>query len=103
MLISPLMGPILAAGLALAAGDVILGLRAIVNLALSCLVAVAFAVSLVSLLPFKEITGEIAPRTQPNTLDLVVRSSPAQLARQQHAKKLKASSLPFQESQLPLP
>ncbi|HEY7912791.1 MAG TPA: DUF389 domain-containing protein, partial [Blastocatellia bacterium] len=45
MLISPLMGPILAAGLALATGDIILGLRAIVNLALSCMVAVAFAVT----------------------------------------------------------
>jgi uncharacterized hydrophobic protein (TIGR00271 family) len=72
MLISPLMGPILAAGLALATGDIILGLRAIVNLALSCMVAVAFAVTLVALLPFKEMTGEIAARTQPNTLDLVV-------------------------------
>ena len=72
MLISPLMGPILAAGLALAAGDVILGLRAIINLGLSCLVAVLFAVTLVTLLPFREMTSEIAARTEPNTLDLVV-------------------------------
>src|SRR5689334_17770141 len=47
MLISPLMGPILAGGLALASGDVILGLRTVVNLILSCLVAVLFAVLLV--------------------------------------------------------
>ncbi|HLG15775.1 MAG TPA: DUF389 domain-containing protein [Blastocatellia bacterium] len=72
MLISPLMGPILAGGLALATGDVILGLRALVNLVLSCAVAVGFAVLLVGLLPFKEITNEIASRTQPNTLDLMV-------------------------------
>lgn len=72
MLISPLMGPILSAGLALATGDIILGLRAILNLALSCLVAIAFAVLLVGLLPFKEMTNEIAARTQPTTLDLVV-------------------------------
>lgn len=72
MLISPLMGPILAGGLALAAGDLTLGMRAIVNLALSCLVAVAFAMLLVGFLPFKEITGEIAARTQPNILDLVI-------------------------------
>src|SRR5215471_5592157 len=32
MLISPLMGPILAGGLALAAGDIILGLRTVVSL-----------------------------------------------------------------------
>lgn len=72
MLISPLMGPILAAGLALAAGDLTLGMRAIINLALSCLVAVSFAMLLVGFLPFKEITGEIAARTQPNILDLVI-------------------------------
>jgi uncharacterized hydrophobic protein (TIGR00271 family) len=72
MLISPLMGPILAAGLALAAGDLVLGLRAAAALALSCLAAVAFSVLLVGLLPFREMTGEIAARTQPNTLDLFV-------------------------------
>lgn len=72
MLISPLMGPILASGLALAAGDLILGLRAAAMLALSCLVAMAFAMMLVWLLPFKEMTSEIAARTQPNTLDLFV-------------------------------
>jgi uncharacterized hydrophobic protein (TIGR00271 family) len=72
MLISPLMGPILAGGLALATGDVILGLRAVVNLTLSCIVAVGFAVLLVGLLPFKEMTGEIAARTRPTTLDLAV-------------------------------
>ena len=72
MLISPLMGPILASGLALAAGDLVLGVRAAASLALSCLAAVAFAVLLVTVLPFKEVTAEIAARTQPNTLDLVI-------------------------------
>ncbi len=72
MLISPLMGPILSAGLSLATGDVILGLRAIVNLALSCAVAIIFAILLVTVLPFKEVTNEIASRTQPNTLDLMI-------------------------------
>lgn len=72
MLISPLMGSILANGLALAAGDVILAMRAIVNLFLSCVVAIGFAVLLVSLLPFKEMTSEILARTQPNLLDLGV-------------------------------
>jgi uncharacterized hydrophobic protein (TIGR00271 family) len=72
MLISPLMGPILSAGLALATGDVILGIRSVINLALSCLGAIIFAVLLVGLLPFKEMTAEIEARTQPTTLDLVV-------------------------------
>ena len=72
MLISPLMGPILAGGLALATGDVILGLRSALNMTLSCLLAVGFSFLLVTLLPFKEITNEIAVRTHPNTLDLAV-------------------------------
>ncbi|MTJ11069.1 DUF389 domain-containing protein [Anabaena sp. UHCC 0187] len=72
MLISPLMGGILANGLALATGDVILAMRALVNLVLSCIVAISFAVLLVSLLPFKEMTSEIAARIRPNILDLVV-------------------------------
>ncbi|MEO1375499.1 MAG: DUF389 domain-containing protein, partial [Cyanobacteria bacterium J06635_10] len=72
MLISPLMGSILGNGLALAAGDVILAMRAIIKLALSCLVAIFFAVLLVYVLPFKEMTPEILARTKPNILDLVV-------------------------------
>ncbi len=72
MLISPLMGPILASGLALATGDLILGVRTAVNLIFSCLGAVTFAVVLVALLPFKEMTAEIAGRTSPTTLDLFI-------------------------------
>ena len=72
MLISPLMGSILGNGLALAAGDVILAMRAILKLALSCFVAISFAVILVYILPFKEMTPEILARTKPNILDLVV-------------------------------
>ncbi len=72
MLISPLMGMILANGLAFAAGDLVLALRAIVNLTLSCFVAVGFAFLLVGILPFKELTSEIAARTQPNVLDLAI-------------------------------
>lgn len=72
MLISPLMGTILATGLAFATGDLILAVRAILNLTLSCLVAIIFAVILVGLLPFKELTGEILARTRPNSLDLVI-------------------------------
>ncbi len=72
MLISPLMGPILAAGLALAAGDLLLGLQTGLKLLGSCALAVGFAVLLVAVLPFKEMTAEIAVRTQPTTLDFVI-------------------------------
>ena len=49
-----------------------LGMRAAANLLLSCLIAILVAVLLVALIPFKEVTSEIASRTQPNTLDLVI-------------------------------
>ncbi len=72
MLISPLMGPILANGLAFAVGDVVLAVRAIVSLGLSCGIAIIFAWILIALMPFKEITAEIQARISPNLLDLVV-------------------------------
>lgn len=72
MLISPLMAPIMAAGLALAAGDFILTVRSVANIIVSSVIAIAFATMLVVLLPFREMTTEIAARTQPNTLDLIV-------------------------------
>ena len=72
MLISPLMGPILANGMAFAAGDVVLAIRAIASLSLSCFIAVTFAMLLIWVMPFKEQTTEILARTQPNALDLVI-------------------------------
>ena len=72
MLISPLMGPILAAGLAFAASDVYLGVKAFVGLIGSILAAVGFSAFLVWLLPFQSPTAEILARTQPNLLDLGV-------------------------------
>jgi uncharacterized hydrophobic protein (TIGR00271 family) len=72
MLISPLMGPILAGGLALAAADMYLGIKALLSVVLSSLFAVAFAAILVWLLPFHSPTQEILARTHPNLLDLGV-------------------------------
>lgn len=72
MLISPLMGPILGFGLALAAADLYLGLKSVLSLALSVLAAIFFSAGLVWLLPFHSQTGEILARTQPNLLDLGV-------------------------------
>lgn len=72
MLISPLMGPILASGLAFAASDIYLGIKSTVSLVGSVLAAIAFSAALVWLLPFQAPTGEILARTQPNLLDLGV-------------------------------
>jgi uncharacterized hydrophobic protein (TIGR00271 family) len=70
MLISPLMGPIMATGLALAVGDLYLGIKAVLNLLMSVAVSVAFSGFLVWLLPFHSATSEILARTNPNLLDL---------------------------------
>ncbi len=70
MLISPLMGPIMATGLALAVGDLYLGIKAVLNVLASVVVSVAFSGFLVWLLPFHSATAEIMARTNPNLLDL---------------------------------
>lgn len=72
MLISPLMGPIMASGLALAAGDLYFALKAAANLAISISLAIAFSATIVYLLPFQSITAEVVARTNPNLLDLGV-------------------------------
>jgi uncharacterized hydrophobic protein (TIGR00271 family) len=70
MLISPLMGPLMATGLALAVGDLYLGIKAVINLLASVAASIAFAGFLVWLLPFHSATPEIVARTNPNLLDL---------------------------------
>lgn len=72
MLVSPLMGPILAAGLSLAASDLYLGVKSLAGVILSILAATAFSAGIVWLLPFHVPTSEILARTQPNVLDLGV-------------------------------
>ena len=62
MLISPLMAPILSGGLALATGDLTLGVRAFVNLFLSSMLGLGFAFVLVKLLPFQDLTSEISAK-----------------------------------------
>lgn len=72
MLISPLMGPIMAAGLGLAVGDVYLTLRAVLNLLLSITLAVGLSALLVWVIPFHSATQQILSRTTPTLLDLAI-------------------------------
>jgi uncharacterized hydrophobic protein (TIGR00271 family) len=72
MLISPLMGPIIGAGLALAAADLYLGIKSLLNLAASVAAAIVISALLVWLLPLHNPTAEILSRTRPNLLDLGV-------------------------------
>ena len=72
MLISPLIGPIIGAGLALATADLYLGLKSFLNLLASVAAAIAISAFLVWLLPLHTPTAEILSRTRPNLLDLGV-------------------------------
>lgn len=72
MLISPLMGPILGLGFALAAFNYQDMMRSLRALAFGALLAVVFTAAIVLMSPLQTITPEIAARTRPNLFDLVV-------------------------------
>jgi|SRR5690554_2171165 len=72
MLISPLMGPILGIGFALATFDFTELRRALGAFALGSLFAVAFAALIVLASPLQAATAEIMARTRPNLFDLLV-------------------------------
>ncbi|MFS8067005.1 MAG: DUF389 domain-containing protein, partial [Byssovorax sp.] len=74
MLISPLMGPIVELGLGLAIGSPLLVIRSFARTALSILAVIASAALLTLALPFTEVTPEIAARTSPTVLDLLIAS-----------------------------
>ena len=70
-LIVPIAWPVLAAGLALAVGDIYLLLKLLVKLVLvGAMVAVLCAI-FSELLPFNAVTAEIASRTRPTILDFL--------------------------------
>jgi len=72
MLISPLMGPIIGVGFALAVFDLEQLRRSATALALGALIAVVFTALIVLLSPIQTVTAEIAARTRPNLFDLLV-------------------------------
>ena len=72
MLLSPLMGPILGAGFALAEGK-FTWLRLCAKAVLAgTLVAIAFTALIVWVSPLQTVTQEIASRTRPNLFDLMI-------------------------------
>ncbi len=72
MLISPLMGPIIGLGFALATFDWVEVRRSLVALIAGSLLALGFSAIIVLLSPLKDITPEIAARIRPNLFDLLV-------------------------------
>jgi uncharacterized hydrophobic protein (TIGR00271 family) len=72
MLLSPLMGPILGLGFALAIGDWPWLLQSARTLLIGSVMAVLLCAGLVFLSPIQTVTAEIAARTRPNLFDLFV-------------------------------
>lgn len=72
MLIAPLLAPVIGLALALAIGDGRLAAQTAVAIAVSTLVVIGVAALITVMLPFSEITAEIASRTRPTTLDLAI-------------------------------
>lgn len=72
MLLSPLMGPIMGLGFALAIGDWVWLKQCVRTLALGSAMAVLLCALLVFFSPIQGVTSEIAARTRPNLFDLFV-------------------------------
>lgn len=70
MLIAPLLAPLLGLSLALATGDGRLAVQTGVTICLGAAGVVVVAALLTMLLPFQEVTAEVAARTRPTTVDL---------------------------------
>lgn len=72
MLVSPLMGPIVELGMGFTVGSSLLVIRASLRVLLSVAGVIAFAAVVTLMLPFHEVTSEIASRTAPTLLDLMI-------------------------------
>jgi uncharacterized hydrophobic protein (TIGR00271 family) len=72
MLLSPLMGPIMGLGFALATADYRWMRQSAKSLAVGSVLAVLLCALIVLMSPLKEVTSEIAARTRPNLFDLLV-------------------------------
>lgn len=72
MLLSPLMGPIMGLGFALAIGDWLWVKQCLRTLVVGSSMAVLLCAALVFLSPIQDVTSEIASRTRPNLFDLFV-------------------------------
>jgi len=72
MLLSPLMGPIMGLGFAIAIGDFHWMRQSARSLMIGTLFSIVFCALVVSVSPLQTVTSEIAARTRPNLFDLLV-------------------------------
>lgn len=72
MLISPLMGPILGIGLALAINDIFTLRKALINFGIMVILSVLTAFLFFWLFPLSEVTSELFARTRPDIRDVLI-------------------------------
>lgn len=72
MLVSPLMGPIVEFAMGLVVGSPVLTVRSTIRITGSVLLVILGAALITLVLPFHEVTPEIAARTQPTLLDMAL-------------------------------
>jgi uncharacterized hydrophobic protein (TIGR00271 family) len=72
MLVSPLMGPIVEFAMGLVVGSPVLTVRSLFRIVGSVVLVVGGAALLTLVLPFREVTAEIATRTEPTLMDLAL-------------------------------
>lgn len=72
MLISPLMGPIVGAGLALAINDFALLKKALGNLLVATMIAMAVSTIYFFITPLRDAQSELLARTSPNIYDVLI-------------------------------
>jgi len=72
MLISPLMGPIIGAGVAIGVWDVTLLLRSVRNLAIAVVISLVTSALYFLLSPFGQAESELVARTTPTLLDALI-------------------------------
>ncbi len=72
MLLSPLLGPMMGAGFALAIGDAQWGKQSAYALVMGTVISVLFCALIVMMSPLQNVTDEIAARIRPNLFDLGV-------------------------------
>lgn len=72
MLVSPLMGPIVEFAMGLVVGSPVLTVRSMIRITGSVAMVIFGAAIITLVLPFHEVTPEIAARTQPTLLDMAL-------------------------------
>ena len=94
MVLAPLMSPIISLSMGLLRSDAELSRKAFMSLFVGMMLALSLSALMAYLLPFRELTPEIAGRLHPSTLDLMVAVLSGIAGAVGHAKEKVAKSMP---------